>query len=229
MNKQHVLTNLVAAGFLLGAATAAHANVVSFMASGTGTDGPESAFATVTTGTNSVTVALSSLELNPTAAGQEVSGIQVFMSNVPTSLTLSSSSGTLINIAPGGGVTPASGPITHWGAVSGTAGFFLAAAGIGAPGGSPVDLIIGSGPYTNANPSITGRNPQIEVTGTFNLAATGTTSTTVITGVTFEFGTGPDSFLPGSPAVTPVPEPTAWALLGTGLLGLAFVCRRKTS
>jgi hypothetical protein len=111
----------------------------------------------------------------------------------------------------------------------------LATAGTGSVGGKPIDLIIGSssGPYTNANPSITGRNPQIAGTATFDLAALGVTSSTAVTGAVFSFGTGPDNYLPGVPGVptvpsVPVPEPSTLAVLGTGIIALGLMRRKRT-
>jgi hypothetical protein len=210
----------------------ARADTITFGASGSGGDGPESASATITTGLNLLTISLSSLIANPTAAGQEVSGIFVTLSNTPTSDSLSSASGTLIDIAGGGTVTPNGGTIDHWGTSRTGATICLETAGNCAVGGKPIDLIIGSGPYTDANPSITGRNPQIQNTGTFNLLVNGITANTTVTAVTFAFGTGPDSFLEGDPTPPPppppsVPEPSSLLHLGTGVLGAAGLVRRK--
>jgi hypothetical protein len=223
---------LVATAFAVGVAGTAQATVFTFGASGTGTDGAESALATITPSTNALTVALSSLQPSPTAAGQEVSDIEIMLGNTPTSASLAGSSGTLINIAPGGAVTPYAGSISHWGVALSGSTITLATAGNGSVGGKPIDLIIGPGPYTNANSSITGRNPQIQGTGTFDLTALGITSDTTVTGVVFSFGTGPDSFLTGVPTTTPiipvpVPEPSSMAILGAGIIGLALVVRRK--
>jgi len=202
LHGKRLLTAGLAIGFVLLLTSAAQAISMSFTASGLGGDGPESASATITTGVGTVTVVLSSLINNPTAAGQLVSGIQINLGGgVPATASLSSASGTTINIASGGAVTPG-GAITHWGASVSGGTIFLATAGTGAPGGSPINLIIGSGPYTNANSSITGRNPQIQNTGTFNLTTAGVTAATPINSAVFEFGTGPDSTLPG----VPVPE-----------------------
>jgi hypothetical protein len=210
------LAGAAALGSLLIGATA-QATVMTFAASGVGGDGPESASATITTGSNSLIVSLSSLQANPTAAGQEVSDIELKLSNTPTSASLpTGGTGTFIDIAPGGSVTPTSQTnTTHWGVDLTSGTITLATAGSGSVGGKPIELIIGPGPYTNANPSITGRNPQIEDTGVFDLTVGGITSSTTVTSVVFSFGTGPDSFLPG----VPVPAP----LIGHGLFVLLAV------
>jgi hypothetical protein len=192
LSKATCATLIACVGLGLGLPSEARAGTVMFTASGTGGDGPESASATLTTGINSLSVMLSSLLANPTGAGQEVSGIYIFLRTAPTSVSLTSRSGTLIDIASGGIVTPYGGSITHWGAASSGTEIFLATAGTGAVGGKPIDLIIGPGPYTNANPSITGRNPQIQNTGTFALSLLGEPNPT-ISSVMFEFGTGPDN------------------------------------
>jgi hypothetical protein len=203
----------------------ANAAVVIYTANGSGVDGAESAKAVITTGVNSLSIDLFSLIANPTSAGQEVSGIILTLANAASSAVLTSSTGTLIDIAGGGAVTPNGGTITHWGLTTSGSSINLATAG-GPVGGSPFDLIIGAGPYTNANPSITGRNPQIQNDGLFLLTLTGELNP-IITGVTFEFGTGPDSTLPG--VLTSVPEPYTWAMMlfGMGSLGAMLRYRNR--
>jgi hypothetical protein len=176
----------------------AAAAVTTYTASGTGNDGAESATATITTENNEIIVVLSSGQANPTGAGQEVSGIKFTLGNTPTSASLTSAAGTLIDIARGGTVTSDTGVINHWGVAQSGSTLTLATAGTGAVGGKPIDLIIGPGPYTNANPSITGRNAQIAGPGTFILSAPGVTRGTTITSVAIEFGTGPDTVLTGT-------------------------------
>ena len=227
----------LAIGLVLLLTSAAQAISMSFTASGVGGDGAESAAATVTTGVGTVTVALSSLITNPKAAGQLASGIQINLGGgVPATASLSSQTGPLINIAPGGAVTPVAGNPTYWGATVSGGTIFLVTAGTRAPGGSPINLIIGTAAtYPAANPSIAGRNPQIQGTGNFILTTAGVLATTPITSVVFEFGTGPDSTLPG----VPVPERFSlpeWCLLlalrwfmfaGTGRARLDACIRRN--
>jgi hypothetical protein len=54
-------------------------------------------------------------------------------------------------------------------------------------------------------------------------------ASTRISAVTFNFGTGPDTFLPGDAIA--IPEPSTWAmtLLGFAALGYAAAGRRRTS
>jgi hypothetical protein len=78
----------------------------------------------------------------------------------------------------------------------------------------PIDMIIGPAPYTNSNASIGNFNPYINGTGTFVIADSAITATTTITGVTFDFGTGPDTFIVGVPA--PLIGHSLFVLLAVG-------------
>jgi hypothetical protein len=222
------LLGVVAAGTLLVSAGSAQAFLSTFTASGPSSNGPVSASATISTTVNSMTISLSDLLANPTSAGQEVSGIQVTFLHAPTSDTLFSEAGQLVTIA-SGTATNTAGPITHWGTVLQSGTIFLATVGTGSQGGQPQDLIIGPGPYSNANSSIINFNPQISGTGTFKLTAAGLSSGSVITGVEFEFGTTPDLTLAGT-LTHQIPKPAAVVLFGSGLLGLAaFAALRRRS
>jgi len=214
----------------------AHANTFLSTASGVGGDGPISAAATITTGKDTITVALSDLIANPTSAGQLVSGIE-FTLNIPlpTTGSLSSASGPTIDIGPGGTVSPDIAGITHWGAYISGGEIVLATAGKDAPPGKPINLIIGpTGPGglydnngNNANSSITGRNPQIQNTGIFVLSVLGVTSSTNVTGGTFLFGTAAEFSLPDSLIPVAVPLPGALPLFATGLVGLGLLGWRR--
>lgn len=188
--------------------------------------------AVITSGANSLSIDLTSLFANPTSAANEVSGIQIVLDSTPGSVSLSSASGTLIDISDGGSFTTNAGSITHWGTALSGGTIFLATAGTGAVGGKPIDLIIdGGGDYSNANPSITGRNPQIQGAGTFVLSLTGAPSP-VVKSVVFEFGTTPDSTVAGVCARDcgpggGVPEPASWALMLAGFGGLGAALRTQ--
>jgi hypothetical protein len=229
----------------------AHASTYQATASASnppGGDGPVSASATITTtDAGTITVALSNLIANPTGAGQLVSGIELTLNNsaspttnIPlfTTDSLSSASGTTIDIGPGGTVSPdIAGRITHWGTTISGGEIVLATAGKDAPPGKPINLIIGppgpDGLYdnnnnnNNANSSIAGRNPQIQNTGMFVLSVLGVTSSTNVTGVTFLFGTGPDFSLPDSLIPVAVPLPAALPLFASGLAGLGLLGWRR--
>ena len=157
------------------------------------------------------------MQASPTAAGQEVSDIEITLRNTPTSACLPTGGiGTFIDIASGDAVTPTTQTnTTHWG-VDLTGGLItLATARTGVAGGKPIELIIGPGTYTNANPSIAGRNPQIE--GLFDVTVGGITSSTTVTSAVFSFGTGPDSTLPAVPATAaPLIGHGLWVLLSVG-------------
>ena len=223
---------LLSAACLLVSAAVAHANTIAYTAAGTDTDGHVSASAIITTGSNSLTVILSSLQVNPTADGQELSGILITLGSAPTSNGgFTSETGNLINIS-GSGVATADtiDTITHWGTgLSGSTVCLETVSSPGgcAPGGKPIDLIIGSGSFTNANPSITKRNPQIDGTGTFAITLNGVTSLTTVTGVQFEFGTSGNTFFDGTVSTSPVPEPSSLLLLGSGIISAAGLIRRR--
>ena len=93
------------------------------------------------------------------------------------------------------------------------------------PATGPATLIIGPGPYTNANGSITDNDPHnlfIDPSATWTLAFAGATASTVISNVIFSFGT-----TPGADVGTPVPIPAAVWLFGSGLLALVAIARRR--
>ncbi len=108
-----------------------------FEAAGTGADAAEDGTASISESNGSVTVALSSLINNATAAGQEVSGVIINFGCAIGTATLTNEAGNLINIS-NGTATPAAGvSITHWGVAQSGSTVTLATAGNGSVGGSP--------------------------------------------------------------------------------------------
>jgi hypothetical protein len=219
-------------------APAAHADTFTFTSA--------DASAIITTSNGSILVQLFSLDPNPTSAADEVSGLTFNLSSGSYSLNSfsASSPNSLIDIAGNGSFTNDGASITHWGSSASAAGAVcLATSTLSCTvGGPPDDLIIGTGdggahPYSNSNPSITGKNPQIQYEGDFILTIAGvsvsdpkTSDGTQISNVVFHFGTGVDDDHPesGDPTPTPsVPEPSSLLLLGTGILGAAGAIRRK--
>jgi len=224
---------ILAMGCALSVQPAAAATVT-FFGTGTGSDGPLSASAAFTTSAGSLSVTISNTLAASVirSAGQAVSDIIFTLSNAPGTLGATTALGQLVNVGAGGTVTNVGGSPVRWLGQGppppGGTGFFsivgntITMEAIG--GGQPSQMILpAGGPYTNANASITGGqfNPFVNGSATFTLALTGVSAATTITGATFSFGTGPDTFITGV-----VPIPGTLPLFATGLLGL-WALRRK--
>jgi hypothetical protein len=224
---------------LLLSSIAAHGTTVnstwSTASGATGADGPVAATVTFSLssciiGSCSLNIAITNLEANPTAAGQLISDLSFVLANGSTKLTSPGSLSNTISNGSGGSVTVLDSSFnatttttlpTTWQFGSSGSGFLLN----DLTGGSPANMIIGPGPYTNANPSITGHSPSLAGTVLFTITGfSGLKSTTLISDVEFSFGTGPDSFSPGE---LPTPEPVSFVLAATGLIGIYFFRRRR--
>ena len=238
MIKKALIAGIAASALFCGAANAA---TVWTFTGNSAADGPVSGKALIDLVGNTLTIDLTSLLANPTSDGQELSGVAITLSSLASTTSLTTKTGTEINILAGGGTSTSDNVIQHWGTALSGGSIYLATAGVGALSGKPVDLIIGAGPYTNANASIRGKNPSILGTGHFVLTLTGLGSGVTVSGVNLGFGTTGTGYHtatcslptggacggdPGGPG-TAVPEPATWAMMILGFGGVGAMMRRR--
>ena len=224
------LISATLAALACGLALQANAATNTFVTPGgsTVTDGPVNASATFVTGNGTITITLNDLLANPKSVGELISDLDFTLSNHATMGTLANSTAQEISIAGNIG-TPGGTVSTGWALndnVSGGLQLDVLGTSVG-----PSHLIIGPGPYTNANGSINGNkphNPFLNGTATFTVDVSGVTAATTVTGATFSFGTESGVTVPGTSGGggTSVPEPASLGLLGLGLAGLGLARRR---
>jgi hypothetical protein len=238
-----VLGGAVAAAALLAAAGAAKATPFFFNVTG-GCSEACAANAIITPGAGTLSVVLNDTEADPRSPGDLLSSIEITPSGSLGSPSLTTQAGALIDVTGTGPGTPVAGSPTHWGVGTSGGQIVLETAGPSAQPGAPINMIIGppngSGNYSNANGGINNGTffPYIDQTGTFTITDTAITASTTITAVSFDFGTKPDTVLPGTVCTpgTPncgsgpplVPEPSALALIGSALVMFGFVWRRRS-
>jgi PEP-CTERM motif len=216
---------LIGAVAAAGLALASQANATLYTITGGG------GTANITTGVNTMTIVLTDSNANPNDETFAISGLELFLSAAPTTVSLFSQSGALINVLGGVGTSVAGSP-THWGAGSTGSTLFLQTAGTFSQGAQPEDLIVGPGPYTNANNGFKNFNPYINQVGTFVINFTGA-GTPIVLGGNLAFNTSGTGFVESSCTVgcggppPGVPEPATWAMMLVGFGGMGALLRRR--
>lgn len=236
IRKINVLSSLAWIALASTAAiTSAHAAPIT--ATGSGSDGPLSASAdfTITNGQIVVTLTNTLSASTIVSVGQTISDFSFNLSNAAGTVGAATASGQEGNVNSGATVTYTSGAPGRFLGVGGgsytVSGSTVTLEAIG--GGQPDELILpamtNGGTYASGNPGLVAHNPYTIGPATFTLLLGGVTTNTTVTGATFSFGTGPDTFIQvgSNPPPPPVPEPTSIALLGTGMAGLAAMLRRR--
>ena len=205
-----VLTTL---GFFGLAGSGANAELFPF--SGSGPDGTVAGTADITLFNGSIQVILTDTQTGEISSGQTISDVTFTISGLGT-VSNFTQAGSLINVNDNGTETPIAGSPTHWvDQISGDTVHLTTLSG-----GKPNNLIVGLNPHQNNG--FDEFNPYISHFGTFTFSCTGCSMTDTISNVSLSFGT--EGFV-----VTAVPEPSTWAMLILGFMGVGFMAYRRKS
>ena len=216
---------IIGGAIALMCAVSAHANTSTYQIAG-------EAIAVVTTGSNSISITLTDLYVDPLDVAQDLSAFYFTTSVIPSTESISTSSATAINIATGGAYTGAGTVAPGWALTLFSAVTELD--DLGAGGAGPAHTIVGapdgSNMYSNANSSIahTGdpHDPFPQEIATWTLTENSITSATTISNVFFQFGTTDGTNdVPGT--LFAIPEPATAGMFLVAGVSLILLCRSR--
>ena len=210
------------------------ASVFTVVTPETGTE--VSAAADFSFGDKTLTITLKNLEVGIQNAGQLLAGLEFSVDGVTSGLMMAQSHAQLITVTGAGNGMTGATTSAGWGfGTNFNSALILCEICPGSAslinpvtGGPPSHTIIGPGPFTNPNASITGNhNPYLNQSVTFVINDGSFTPITTVSRVAFRFGTDSSlSPIQGVPQHVPatVPEPGTLGVSAAGLVGIAAFC-----
>jgi hypothetical protein len=220
-------------------ASVATASVFTAVTPESGTDVSAEADFSFANGT--LTITLKNLEVGIQNAGQLLAGLEFSVDGVTSGFTLAQSQAQLITVTGAGNGTTGATTSAGWGfGTNFNHALILCeicpnSASLTNPvmGGPPSHTIIGPGPFTSPNHSITGNhNPYLNQSVTFVINDGSFTPITSVSQVAFRFGTDASQCpVEGQPQRGPstVPEPDSIGLSAAGIVGIAAFCAYRRS
>ena len=237
-NRRTLLVRLLVAVLMISGIASGTPITFTTPSGSTTSDGSVKATAVFAISPGVLTITLNDLLSNPTSVGQLSSNLAFSLSSSLSASASLASSAQERTVNGDHSFTEGGTVSTGWALQAyGSSGLILCVIcpnnGTPAPTTNPPPshLIIGAGPYTNANGSIAGNGPHtpfLDETATFTIHDSNITSSMVVSNVVFGFGTQFGSTVNGelSAGTSAVPESRTMLLIGTGLVLLGTFKKR---